>query len=527
MEPLKFNIVSGLWLLFAIPVIINARKGISRSEVRGSRAFGFLNLSIAWYLVFAALELMSRTIEQVLFFTHLEYLALCAFPVEILAFTFSFLDIEFKLKKLVLFTAGVFSSAVLLLQWTTARHNLFYANPRLIPYQDLLVIKFEKGPVYFLWVAVLLMVITSAALLFIQRTYHSRGLVKKQLFIISVAMCLPLIVSLLYVFQAIPIPYDFNLFSYILISILTSYALFRAKMLEFAPVGDDKVFEFLREGCMILDEHHTIININNAAIELLPNIGEKLIGKTIQQALPTCENLIASLVNDVPATIECDGSVFGGPEHLTVKTSPIKAKANQVLGWLITMENTNERFQLLEELQHFATHDDLTGLCNRRFFFEQVHKLLGTDTPQVLTCAFIMLDIDDFKTINDSMGHQTGDGVLQAVSVCISQTITPDALACRFGGDEFLLFLPGMDLKAAMEEAIQLRQAISEMDSNRNSVANITVSIGVAAAALYTAEDIDMLISAADKALYKAKRAGKNQVASQETLVTQTLKPRN
>lgn len=527
MQPLQFNIVSGLWLLFTIPVLINARRSLSRSEVRGSMAFGFLNLSIAWYLVFAALELMSRTIEQVLFFTHLEYLALCAFPVEILAFTFDFLDFEFKLKKLVLFVIGIFSAAVLFLQWTTTRHNLFYANSQLIPYQNLLVIKFEKGPVYFLWVVVLLIVITSAALLFIQRTFHSRGLVKKQLRIISIAMCLPLSVSLLYVFQLLPIPFDFNLFSYILISILTSYALFRAKMLEFAPVNDEKVFEFLREGCLILDEHHTIININNAAIELLPNIGEKLIGKTVQQVLPTCENLIASLGNDIPSTIECDASVFGGPEHLTVKTSPIKKKANQFQGWLITMENSDERFQLLEELQHFAKHDDLTGLFNRRFFFENVRKLLGTDTSHVFTGAIIMLDIDDFKVINDSMGHQTGDGVLQAVSVCINRTLTQDALACRFGGDEFLLFLPGRDLKVAMEEAIQLKKAIAEIESTRNSVANITVSIGVAAATIHTAEDIDMLISAADKAMYKAKRAGKNQVICQETIVTQQPKQRN
>jgi len=527
MEPLKFNLVSGFWLLFAIPVLINARRSLSRAEVRGSRAFGFLNLSIAWYLVFAALELMSRTIEQVLFFTHLEYLALCAFPLEILAFTFSFLDIEFKLKKLVLFAAGIFSAAVLFLQWTTARHNLFYANPRLIPYQDLLVIKFEKGPIYFLWVVVLLMVITSAALLFIQRTYHSRGLVKKQLLIISAAMCLPLIVSLLYVFQAIPIPYDFNLFSYILISILTSYALFRAKMLEFAPVSDDKVFEFLREGCMILDEHHTIININKAAVGLLPNIGEKLIGKTVQQALPTCESLIASLSNDVPATVEWDSSVFGGPEHLTIKTSPIKTKAGQLEGWLITMENTNERFQLLEELQHFATHDDLTELYNRRFFFEQVRKLLDTAASQPLTVAFMMIDVDDFKTINDSLGHHAGDRVLQAIAGCIVQNSLPDSLACRFGGDEFLLLLPGLNATAGIEEAIKLRRAISEMESRGDSIAPITVSIGVAAASISTAEDIDMLISAADKAMYKAKRAGKNQAASQETLVTQTPKPRN
>lgn len=527
MEPLTLNPVSSLWLLFAIPVLVNARKGLSKGEMRGSRAFGFLNLSIAWYLVFAALELMSRTLEQVLVFTHLEYLALCAFPVEILAFTFTFLDIDYKFKKLLLSTLSVFSIFILVLQWTTLQHNLFYANPRLIPYQKLLVLQFEKGPMYLVWVVVLLLTITAAALLFIQRTFHARGLVKKQLIIISIAMCLPLMVSLAYVFQVVPIPYDFNLFSYILISILTSYALFKAKMLEFAPVSDDKVFKFLHEGCMILDEHHTIININNAALELLPAIGEKLIGKKIEEALPNCENLTASLANEVQASLETDGSIFGGPEHLTMKTSPITAKSGKIEGWLITMENTTERFQLLEELQHFATHDDLTGLYNRRFFFEQVRSLLHNGKSHHFTGAFIMFDLDDFKTINDSLGHQTGDRVLQEAAVCITRNLRPDALACRFGGDEFLLFLPDTDATTAMEEAIQLRKAIAELDSTGDSIARSTVSIGVAAAAISTPEDIDMLISAADKAMYKAKRAGKNQVASQETLLTQKLKHRN
>lgn len=160
----------------------------------------------------------------------------------------------------------------------------------------------------------------------------------------------------------------------------------------------------------------------------------------------------------------------------------------------------------LEEAKSLAQIDQLTGILNRREFFYQVNAL----QDNCAECCMVMIDIDDFKAINDTYGHAIGDKVLKLVAQTIRKHIRDTEPFGRIGGEEFALMLP-IGKTQAYERCELIRRAVEETHLEREKVnTKITVSIGIA----YQNDrfDIDTLMSRADEALYVAKRNGKNQV---------------
>lgn len=164
-----------------------------------------------------------------------------------------------------------------------------------------------------------------------------------------------------------------------------------------------------------------------------------------------------------------------------------------------TLTELTSRVQLLEEL---ATHDPLTRLMNRRGFEEKTAAL----RLKGRSGALVVLDIDDFKLINDAHGHVAGDRVLSDLARLLERLTGQTGVCARWGGEEFLLFLPDHDLRAALAVAESLRLHVQ----GRNRSFPVTVSLGVS---LWPAhEGLHYAFMHADTAMYQAKRQGKNRV---------------
>jgi diguanylate cyclase (GGDEF)-like protein len=166
-----------------------------------------------------------------------------------------------------------------------------------------------------------------------------------------------------------------------------------------------------------------------------------------------------------------------------------------------------------EELRRQATHDSLTDLWNRSAMFEIVDRELQRAQRASSALSVLMADLDHFKRINDSMGHAAGDAVLREAARRMSACIRPYDAACRYGGEEFLIVLPGCDLAGASVRAEEIRAAIAAtpFDIPEGRV-KVTCSLGVAAVASPERVDSSALIREADDALYAAKRNGRNRV---------------
>jgi diguanylate cyclase (GGDEF)-like protein len=202
----------------------------------------------------------------------------------------------------------------------------------------------------------------------------------------------------------------------------------------------------------------------------------------------------------------------GSSEDLDVRVKRRTAELNQKN--LLLEKEIAERKKMEARLQHLAITDPLTGLYNRRHFFELSQRIfsriLGLDIP----LSALMIDADHFKEVNDRYGHMIGDQVLQGLARRLREKLRRGEILGRYGGEEFAVLLPETGLMAARQVAERLRAEVSQraIASDRGDIP-LTVTIG-AACVSETDERIDQLLDKADKALFIAKQAGRNQVAA-------------
>ncbi|MEH6386673.1 sensor domain-containing diguanylate cyclase [Pseudomonas profundi] len=168
-----------------------------------------------------------------------------------------------------------------------------------------------------------------------------------------------------------------------------------------------------------------------------------------------------------------------------------------------------------EELKKQASTDPLTKLHNRRFFFSEADYLLDIAKSNQTPMSLLALDIDHFKTVNDTHGHACGDQVIMALARLLREHSREKDLIARFGGEEFVLLLPGVELVDAQRCAERVRIAAEtlEIRSDTDKTVRITVSIGVAEISIGH-EPIEAALGRADRALYVAKHSGRNRVST-------------
>ena len=165
-------------------------------------------------------------------------------------------------------------------------------------------------------------------------------------------------------------------------------------------------------------------------------------------------------------------------------------------------------------LSRQAHTDALTGLANRRELTARLHDELERAARNETSLSLLVVDVDDFKAINDGHGHQAGDEAIKAVASLLAASVRETDLAVRLGGEEFVVLLPGARLKNAKATAEKLRLAIEELEIRVSADVTIRLTASFGIAEFPTYATADALFSAADSALYQAKRAGKNRVAT-------------
>lgn len=184
---------------------------------------------------------------------------------------------------------------------------------------------------------------------------------------------------------------------------------------------------------------------------------------------------------------------------------------------LVTVANniasTIDNARLYKELQKQAIRDPLTKLFNRRYLYETFDRELARAKRENYPISFLMVDIDHFKGINDSFGHPIGDEALKSLGSLLQKSIRQGDIACRYGGDEFIIIMPGLHKKDAEQRAESLRLEVKNIPIKTTSgMVFVTASIGIA---LYPehGDNLEQIMKASDDALYEAKNAGRNRIS--------------
>jgi len=309
------------------------------------------------------------------------------------------------------------------------------------------------------------------------------------------------------------------------------------------------MLDTLAEGVLVLDKQERIVLANEAFGALIGQPSSGLQGVTVSK-LPWTNPESESAPSSFPwMTAITAGSVQrgsalslpkddGSKRTLTVNCAPISGGDGNTRGALVTFDdvtvieakNTQLRNMLdmlkqsrdeidrqNRELQALATTDPLTGCRNRRSFYSefQTHWGRAERYNELLSC--VMVDVDHFKRINDRYGHSVGDQVLQHVAERLRSLVRDCDLICRYGGEEFCVLLPQTNLEAAKAAGERYRKMIETSPCGSISV---TVSVGVSSIKLGAKTPLELL-DQADKALYGAKRGGRNRVVGWDEIRTE------
>lgn len=322
------------------------------------------------------------------------------------------------------------------------------------------------------------------------------------------------------------------LFGVILIG-LTGYLVWTRRYASGAgwKVSRNALFEKMSDGVIVLDTQDRIADINSAALGMLGAPGTQWIG---QSAAPLEQVLSPALLQSkLPAQNDIQvHNAQGQARILNVRIAPLDESKPQS-GRLMILQDITERkhneqalermnrqlqVQLAEiqalqvSLQEQATRDPLTGLYNRRFLLEMLGKELKQSARTRRPVSVVMIDIDRFKSFNDTYGHAAGDVMLTALSDWLRTRTRRGDLVCRYGGEEFLVVMPGTPSEACLRRAQEWCAAFRELRIwHDDALLHTTLSLGVATSPAHGAMPED-LIHTADMAMYAAKEAGRDCV---------------
>jgi diguanylate cyclase (GGDEF)-like protein len=208
-----------------------------------------------------------------------------------------------------------------------------------------------------------------------------------------------------------------------------------------------------------------------------------------------------------------EGMLAGADDYLTKPYNSEELRVRLRAGRRI-LDLQEKLVAAREALRDQATHDGLTGLLNRVTVLDALRTELTRGARERHPVAVLMVDLDHFKLVNDTHGHVAGDAVLHEAARRMMSSVRPYDSVGRYGGEEFLIVLPGCDAPTAQAQAERLRQAMAaEPILIGGQSIRVTCSIGVSASAGLSAASGDSLVYEADRALYQAKDRGRNQVA--------------
>jgi diguanylate cyclase (GGDEF)-like protein len=206
-----------------------------------------------------------------------------------------------------------------------------------------------------------------------------------------------------------------------------------------------------------------------------------------------------------------EGLESGADDYLTKPFHPQELKARLRVG-IRLLELEDNLVQARESMRFKATHDALTGVWNRGSILEMLDREINRSRREGTALGILMGDLDHFKSVNDAYGHLAGDSVLVEASRRMQFSVRPYDAVGRYGGEEFLVILPGCDAGATADKAEQLRAAISQLPIvTPSGPLRVTMSLGALATANWPDENVNQILQMTDAALYRAKEEGRNR----------------
>ena len=479
----------------------------------GARHYMIVTLLSAIFTFSYAFELASTTLREIRFWLGIEYIVMPFIPGFILLMCFEYVGI--KLRQRHVFILFGIPLITVFMHHTNELHHLYYISLGLLAEAPSPIIDLEYGPFFYLHSIYLFLCLAVSIIVLLLQLKKSIFQFRIQIFTMVAGLFTPILANSFYLNDLSPYGIDLGPVSMSISFILHGIALFSFKMFNVLPMARERVFDNMHEGVIVLDQNGCIIDFNRAILRVIPSLNSFSIGKGIQLALTQENGKLAELISrGEEAEYEHIGKTKS--EYYQVRFSKILNRKAIPINNIITFVNITERVEMQRQLRKLANYDSLTKVCNRRYFMEQSVNILESSVEKERNASLIMFDIDHFKMINDTYGHEAGDIVLTEIAELARFSIGSQDLIGRYGGEEFIILLPAIDSNDAIELANKIRSTITEtlIRINNNNI-RVTASFGISPihfTPLEQGEAFQEALRNADQALYAAKRNGRNNV---------------
>jgi diguanylate cyclase (GGDEF)-like protein/PAS domain S-box-containing protein len=480
--------------------------GITRRQVPGAWAFTVLVAAATLWSTADALALFSQDVATSVVLTRFKFLASGIIPWAWFAFAVYYTGRARRSDAVRMPLLGALPFGIALLPWLPGGQQFIAHAPALDTGGPLPILRVELTPLFWIYVAYSYALLAVGTTLLVGTLAHTWRLYHRQALVVLIGCLLPWAANVIYLLQLNPVPgLDPTPVAFSITGLLFAWGLHRGRLLDLVPLAHGAVFTGMADGVLVVDPHGRIVDLNPAAARLFGGDGGTIVGQAVSTVLgdATPSGTDTSIAGAGPREI-----VTGPPEarsYHEVRIVPLTRPDGGRAGELVMLQDVTAHRRTQRVLTYQAQHDPLTGLSNRTRFNERLNEAIDSARRDGTPVALLLIDLDDFKAVNDTFGHHAGDLLLQHAAAQVTALLGPGDTGARLGGDEFAVLLPAHDLGDAERMAARLRAALAvplALDGHRLEV---RASIGVAVGA---GSDLDgrVLLRRADSTMYRAKR---------------------
>jgi diguanylate cyclase (GGDEF)-like protein len=527
-----FNPYSSIFLVTSALSIVVAVVAWRRRSAPGGGSLAWLMFAVAEWNLVCAFESAAVVPANKIIWYKLQYVGANCTVVLLLISTLEYTNLKTRIKFNRLVWLWILPVINILMAATNEWHGWMWSGFSPSPLSSNLLV-YHHGPWFWVMMAMVYMYITVTVVIIIREAIKTTPLQRNQLGFFLLGIFPPAIASLLSISGEDPFPgLNITPLSFFLTGFIILVSMLRFKLFDLVPIARNTLVEKMSDGVLVLDSQQRIVDINPAAQSLL-DVDQTCLGEFAGDILNSSVLDFDELYLQTRETVEAIVQDIEQQRYIDMRITCLWDRFGNFNGMLVDLHDITQRYQGEKELQHAnfklktqleeneklrlelreqAIRDPLTGLYNRRYLEETLPRELYRAARSSQPLSVLMIDIDNFKQINDTYGHQAGDKMLTEIGSLLRTQIRREDIACRYGGEEFLLVFYGISSQLANLRTKELLKAIRDLRVNYDNIPlAITVSAGVAA---YPEIDHGMenLLRAADQALYTAKSAGRDRV---------------
>lgn len=352
--------------------------------------------------------------------------------------------------------------------------------------------------------------------------FYTQRLYRRQCAVVLLAVLAPWAASAANLADLSPLAHlDLTPFAFPLTAVVLSWGIWRYRLLDIVPVDRGYAVEGMSDGMVVLDSRNRILDLNPAAERIIGRTGSEAIGQTISRLVSNRTGWLIEGGRDTdvlarhgdPGKEFAEVSIGEGPDrrHYGLVLSSLGRENDQRSNRLLLLHDITERKSAEGHLDRLAHYDPLTQLPNRRLFYDRLKQAIAQARRRKTMVAVLFLDLDLFKHINDTLGHDVGDLVLTEVANRVANCVRETDTVSRLAGDEFVVLLTDVAERDDISMVAQrIVEAISEPYERNGHDLRVTASVGISVYPSNGQEETDLL-EKADAAMYHAKAMGTNR----------------